>query len=70
MQTRSKPGGYNLIQWFELMAIQLRCKLAARGSSSFHHGETHKKIIFEYFDDCLHVFRHNKAYLNSLKNNQ
>ena len=36
-----------LMQGFELMTSQLRGKLAAWGSSGFHHGETHKKIIFE-----------------------
>ena len=36
-----------LMQGFELMASQLRGKLATWGSSSFHHRETHKKIIFE-----------------------
>ena len=58
------------MQGFKLVASQLRGKLTTWGSSSFHHGETHKAIIFEDFDDWLHEFRHNKAYLNSLKNNQ
>ena len=44
--------------------------MAAGGSSSFHHGETHKTIIFEDFDDWFYGFRHNKAYLNSWRNNQ
>ena len=60
----------NLMQGFELMASQLRGKLAAGGSSSFHNGETHKTIIFEDFDDFLNVFMHNKVDLNSLRNNQ
>ena len=58
------------MQGFELMASQLRGKLAVGGSSSFHHGETHKTIIFEYFDYWLYGFRHNKEDLNSLMNNQ
>ena len=36
-----------VMQGFDLMASQLRGKLATGGSNSFHHGETHKKIIFE-----------------------
>ena len=36
-----------LMQGFELVASQLRGKMAARGSSNFHHGETHKTIPFE-----------------------
>ena len=40
-----------LMQGFELMASQLRGKLVAGGSSSYHYGETHKTIIFENFDD-------------------
>ena len=36
-----------LMQGFELMANQLRGKLATWGSSSFHHRETHKNIHFE-----------------------
>ena len=40
------------------------------GSSSFHHGETQETIIFEEFDDLLYGFRHNKEYLNSIRNNQ
>ena len=51
------------------MASQLRGKLVARGSSSFHHGETHKTIPFEDFDDWLYGFRNNKAYFNSLRKN-
>ena len=35
-----------LMQGFELMASQLRGKLAAGGSSSSHHGKTHKTILF------------------------
>ena len=58
------------MQGFELMASQLRGKLEVGGSSNFHNGETHKTIIFEEFYDFLDVFRHNKAYFNSLKNNQ
>ena len=59
-----------IMQGFELMASQLRGKLEARSSSSFHHWETHKKIIFEEFYDWLHWFIHNKEYFNSLNNNQ
>ena len=40
-----------LMEGFKLMAIQLRGKLAEGGSRSFHHGETHKTIYFEYFYD-------------------
>ena len=58
------------MQGFELMASQLRGKLATGGSSSFHHGETHKTIFFEEFDDFLYVFTHNKEFLNSLRKNQ
>ena len=36
-----------LMQGFELMASQLRGKLAAGGSSCFHHGEKNKTIPFE-----------------------
>ena len=42
----------HVMQWFELVAIQLRGKLTTRGSNSFHHGETHKTIIFNEFNDC------------------
>ena len=42
-----------VMQVFELMASQLRGKLPARGSISFHHGETHKDINIEYFYDWL-----------------
>ena len=35
-----------LMQEFELVAIQLRGKMDARGNRSFHNGETHKTIIF------------------------
>ena len=35
-----------LMQGFELMASQLRGKLVAGGSSSYHYGETHKTIFF------------------------
>ena len=59
-----------LMQGFELMASQLRGKLAEGGSSSFHHGETHKTIICENFYDWLYGFRNNKSALNSLRNNQ
>ena len=38
-----------LMQEFELVANQLRGKMEARGKISFHHGETHKKIIFKTF---------------------
>ena len=36
-----------LMQGLELMASQLRGKVATCGSRSFHHGETHKTINFE-----------------------
>ena len=49
-----------LMQGFELMASQLRGKLEAGGSSNFHHGEKHKTIIFEDFDDWLYGFQYNK----------
>ena len=42
-----------LIKGFELMANQLRGKMAAGGSRNFHHGETHNTIHFEYFYDGL-----------------
>ena len=58
------------MQGFELMASQLMGKLVAWGCSSFHCGEKHKTIIFEYFYDWLNGFSHNKAELNSLRNNQ
>ena len=58
------------MQGFELMASQLRGKLAAGGRISFCHGETHKIILFEYFYDFLYGFRHNNSYVNSLRNNQ
>ena len=35
-----------LMKGFELMASQLRGKLAERDSRSFHHGETHNTIHF------------------------
>ena len=59
-----------IMQGFELVAIQLRGKLETWGSNSFHHGETHMKIIFEEFYDWFHVFWHNNSYFNSLNNNQ
>ena len=59
-----------LMQGFELMASQLRGKLAAGGSRSFHHGETHNKITFEYFYDCFNVYRHKNSNVNSLRDNQ
>ena len=58
-----------VMKWFELVASQLRGKLAAGGSSSSHHGETHKTIIFLEFDDWFHLFRKNN-YVNSLMINQ
>ena len=58
------------MQGFELMASQLKGKLAARSSRSFHHGETHKTITFEDFDYFLNGYRHNKENVNSLRNNQ
>ena len=57
------------MQVFELMASQLRGKLEARGSRSFHHGETHNTINFEYFYDCLNEFRKNNLNVNSLRDN-
>ena len=36
-----------LMQEFELVASQLRGKMAGRGNRSFHHGETHNTIHFE-----------------------
>ena len=36
-----------LMQGFKLMTNQLRGKVAAGGSRSFHNGETHKTIPFE-----------------------
>ena len=42
-----------LMQGFELMASQLRGKMAVRGNISLHHGETHNTIHFEYFYDFL-----------------
>ena len=59
-----------LMQGFELMASQLRGKLEVGGSSNFHNGETHKTIIFDEFDDWLYLWRNNKEYFNSLRNNQ
>ena len=44
-----------LMQGFELMASQLRGKLATGGSRSFHHGETHNTIYFEDFSYLLNV---------------
>ena len=67
MKTYFDDANKQLVQGFELMASQLRGKLVAGGSISFHHGETHKNIIFEDFDAWLYGFRHNKAYLNSLR---
>ena len=37
----------HIMQVFKLMASQLRGKLAAGGSRSFHHGGTHNTIHFE-----------------------
>ena len=59
-----------LMQGFELMARQLRGKLAKGGSSSSHHGETHKNNSFEYFHVWVYEFRNNNSYVNSLRNNQ
>ena len=36
-----------VMQGFELVASQLRGKLVVGGSSSSHHGKTHKAIILE-----------------------
>ena len=41
----------DIMQGFELVASQLRGKLVVKGSSSFHHGNKHRSIHFEYFDD-------------------
>ena len=41
----------HVMQGFELVASPLRGKLVAGGSSSFHHGNKHRSIHFEYFDD-------------------
>ena len=59
-----------LMQEFELVASQLRGKMEARDKRSFHHGETHNTIHFEYFYHFLNGFRKNKVDLNSLRNNQ
>ena len=58
-----------LMQGFELMASQLRGKLAAGDSRNFHHGETHNTIHFEYFYDFLNEFRKNNSNVNSLRDN-
>ena len=58
------------MQGFKLMASHLRGKLEAGGSSSFHNGDTHKTIMFEYFYYWLYVFRNNNSYLKSLMKNQ
>ena len=42
-----------VMQGFELVAIQLRGKLAKESSRRFHHGETHNTIHFEEFYDWL-----------------
>ena len=59
-----------LIQGFELMASQLRGKLEAEGSRSFHHGEAHNTIPFYYFYYFLNGYRHNNSSVNSLRNYQ
>ena len=59
-----------VMQGFELVASQLRVKLAAGGSSSSHCVETHKTIIFEDFDAWVYGFNHNNPYVNSLSKNQ
>ena len=59
-----------VMQVFDMMASQLRGKLAVRGSTSFHHGETHNTISFEYFDEWLNGHRNNNANVNSLRDNQ
>ena len=59
-----------LMQGFKLMASQLRGKPEVGGSTSFHHGETHKTIHFEDFDDWLNGYRHNKENVSSLRDNQ
>ena len=50
-----------LMQGFELMASQLRGKLAEGSSRSFHHGETHNTIHFEGFYDWFNEFRKNNS---------
>ena len=51
------------------MARQLRGKLAAWCSRSFHHGETHNIIHFEYFSHWLNEFRKNNSNVNSFRDN-
>ena len=58
------------MQEFKLVAIPLRRKMEARGNRSFHHGKTHETIDFEVFYDFFNLLRNNKAYVNSLINNQ
>ena len=53
-----------LMQGFKLMASQLRGNLPAVGSSSFHHGEAHNTINFEYFYDWLNGYRPNNSNVN------
>ena len=60
----------HLMKGLELMASQLRGKLTEGGSRSFHHGETHNTIHFEYFYDWLNEFRKNNSNVNSLRNNK
>ena len=55
---------------FEVMATQLRGKLATGSSSSSHHGNKNKTINFEYFDDLVNEFRNKNSNVNSLRDNQ
>ena len=59
-----------LMKGFELMASQLMGNMARGVSSSFHHRETHKSIIYEDTYGWFYGFRHNNLYLNSLRNSQ
>ena len=56
-----------LMEEFELVASQLRGKLAAGGSRSLHRGETHNTITFEYFYYFFNGYRHNNENVNSLR---
>ena len=60
----------HLIQGFELMASQLRGKMEAMSSRSFHHWEKNENIPFEYFDYSLNLYRHENSNVNSLRDNQ
>ena len=58
------------MQGFELMANQIRGKMAAGGSRSFHHREKHNTIHFEYFYYWVNSFRNLNSNLKSLRDNQ